>query len=205
MSKYNLNTGDILLFDYEGGGSMGIFSWLIKKATKSNITHVGMVLKDPVFINPSLKGYYVWESGWEGTPDPQDGKVKFGVQITPFEEIFQNYKKKNGKIYVRRVTCPINLFTTEKLLQIHEIVYDKIYDIIPTDWIEAAFRRDDNPQKTSRFWCSALVGYIYNKCGIIEKKTDWSVLRPADFAIGSENIDFVGHAHLDSKEYKLLG
>ena len=42
-----------------------------------------------------LKGYYVWESGWEGTPDPQDGKVKFGVQITPFEEIFQNYKKKN--------------------------------------------------------------------------------------------------------------
>ena len=181
MSKYNLNTGDILLFDYEGGGSMGIFSWLIKKATKSNITHVGMVLKDPVFINPSLKGYYVWESGWEGTPDPQDGKVKFGVQITPFEEIFQNYKKKNGKIYVRRVTCPVNLFTTEKLLQIHEIVYDKIYDIIPTDWIEAAFRRDDNPQKTSRFWCSALVGYIYTQCGCLHPGTDWSMIRPSDF------------------------
>ena len=181
MSKYNLKTGDILLFDYEGGGSMGIFSWLIKKATKSNITHVGMVLKDPVFINPSLKGYYVWESGWEGTPDPQDGKVKFGVQITPFEEIFQNYKKKNGKIYVRRVTCPINLFTTEKLLQIHEIVYDKIYDIIPTDWIEAAFRRDDNPQKTSRFWCSALVGYIYTQCGCLHPGTDWSIIRPSDF------------------------
>ena len=181
MSKYNLNTGDILLFDYEGGGSMGIFSWLIKKVTKSNITHVGMVLKDPVFINPSLKGYYVWESGWEGTPDPQDGKVKFGVQITPFEDIFQNYKKKNGKIYVRRVTCPVNLFTTEKLLQIHEIVYDKIYDIIPTDWIEAAFRRDDNPQKTSRFWCSALVGYIYTQCGCLHPGTDWSMIRPSDF------------------------
>ena len=181
MSKYNLKTGDILLFDYEGGGSMGIFSWLIKKATKSNITHVGMVLKDPVFINPSLKGYYVWESGWEGTPDPQDGKVKFGVQITPLEEIIQSYKKKNGKIYVRRVTCPINLFTTEKLLQIHEIVYDKIYDIIPTDWIEAAFRRDDNPQKTSRFWCSALVGYIYTQCGCLHPGTDWSIIRPSDF------------------------
>ena len=181
MSKYNLKTGDILLFDYEGGGSMGIFSWLIKKATKSNITHVGMVLKDPVFINPSLKGYYVWESGWEGTPDPQDGKVKFGVQITPLEEIIQSYKKKNGKIYVRRVTCPINLFTTEKLLQIHEIVYDKIYDIIPTDWIEAAFRRDDNPQKTPRFWCSALVGYIYTQCGCLHPGTDWSIIRPSDF------------------------
>ena len=97
MSKYNLKTGDILLFDYEGGGSMGIFSWLIKKATKSNITHVAMVLKDPVFINSVLKGYYVWESGWEGTPDPQDGKVKFGVQITSLEDIIQSYKKRMVK------------------------------------------------------------------------------------------------------------
>ena len=182
MSKYNLKTGDILLFDYEGGGSMGIFSWLIKKATKSNITHVAMVLKDPVFINPVLKGYYVWESGWEGTPDPQDGKVKFGVQITPLEEIIQSYKKKNGKIYVRRVTCPRDLFTIEKLLQIHEIVYNKIYDIIPKDWIEAMFRRDDNPQKTTRFWCSALVGYIYVQCDWLHPGTDWSIIRPSDFA-----------------------
>ena len=118
MSKYNLKKGDILLFDYEGGGSMGIFSWLIKKATQSNITHVAMVLKDPVFISPVLKGYYVWESGWEGTPDPQDGKVKFGVQITPLDEILQSYQKTIGKIYVRRVHCKTDLFTPEKLEEI---------------------------------------------------------------------------------------
>ena len=29
MSKYNLKTGDILLFDYQGGGPLGIFPWLI--------------------------------------------------------------------------------------------------------------------------------------------------------------------------------
>ena len=110
MSKYNLKTGDILLFDYEGGGSMGIFSWLIKKATKSNITHVGMVLKDPVFINPTLKGYYVWESGWEGTPDPQDGKIKLGVQIAPLSQLLDSYKN-TGHVVVRRVTCSPNLFS----------------------------------------------------------------------------------------------
>ena len=205
MSKYNLKTGDILLFDYEGGGPMGFFSWLIKKATRSNITHVAMVLKDPVFINPVLKGYYVWESGWEGTPDPQDGMVKFGVQITPFEEIFQSYKKDKGKIYVRRVTCPIDLFTTEKLSQIHEIVYNKIYDIIPRDWIEAAFRRDDNPQKTSRFWCSALVGYIYTKCGLLKPDTDWSNLRASEFSVEYDNnIKFINGASLDNTEIQIL-
>ena len=183
MSKYNLKTGDILLFDYEGGGSMGIFSWLIKKATSSNITHVAMVLKDPVFINPVLKGYYVWESGWEGTPDPQDGKVKFGVQITPLEEIIQSYKKKNGKIYVRRIiNCDSTKFSADILRNIHNVVYDKTYDIIPTDWLEALWRKDSHPQKIDRFWCSALVGYIYTQCGCLHPGTDWSMVRPSDFA-----------------------
>jgi hypothetical protein len=33
-NKYNLNTGDLLLFDSKGSGIMGIFSSLIKKVTK---------------------------------------------------------------------------------------------------------------------------------------------------------------------------
>ena len=27
----------------------------------------------------------------------------------------------------------------------------------------AFFRKDGEPQKTDRFWCSALVGYIYTR------------------------------------------
>ena len=59
-----------------------------------------MVLKDPEFIHPYLKGYYVWESNFEDSKDPQDGKIKFGVQITPLNEIFDKYKGTNGKIYL---------------------------------------------------------------------------------------------------------
>ena len=181
MSQYNLKTGDLLLFDNEGGGSVGIFSRVIKKATHSNITHVAMVLKDPTFLNPSLKGYYVWESGYEGTPDPQDGIVKFGVQITPLSEIIQSYKQTKGKIYVRRVKCDESIFTTDKLKKIHEIVYKKPYDIVPKDWFEALQRKDSDPQKKTRFWCSALIGYIYVQCGCLHKNTDWSLIRPSDF------------------------
>ena len=82
-NKYKLKTGDLLLFDNKGGGIMGIFSSLIKKITKSDISHIAMVLKDPDFIDPPLKGIYVRESNYEGKPDPQDGTIKFGVQITP--------------------------------------------------------------------------------------------------------------------------
>ena len=118
-----------------------------------------------------------------------------GIILIVYSQRVLLYHKDKGKIYVRRVTCPIDLFTTEKLSQIHEIVYNKIYDIIPRDWIEAAFRRDDNPQKISRFWCSALVGYIYVQCGCLHPGTDWSIIRPSDFV--KNYLQYINDLSLD--------
>lgn len=182
MSQYNLKTGDILLFDYNESGIIGLFNKAIKYFTKSPYSHVAVVLKDPSFIHPSLKGYYIWESSWEGTPDPQDNKIKLGVQITPLDEVMNNCKNTNSSVFLRRVNCPIGTFNKNVLSKIHEVVYDKPYDIVPEDWINAINRSDNHPQKTDRFWCSALVGYIYTKCNLLVKNTDWSELRPADFS-----------------------
>ena len=182
MSRYNLKTGDILLLDYEGGGFFGVFTSLIKYFTHSKYSHIGLVLKDPTFIHPSLKGFYMWESSYNGTPDPQDGKIKIGVQITPLEEIINHYRNEGGQIYVRRLDTNKTIFNDEILTEIHDVVYNKPYDIVPTDWIEGLFRKDDHPQKTDRFWCSALIGYIFSKCDIIDRNIDWSQLRPSDFS-----------------------
>ena len=199
-NKYKLKTGDILLFDNKGGGVMGIFSSLIKKITKSDISHVAMVLKDPDFIDPPLKGIYVWESNYEGKPDPQDGKIKFGVQITPIEEIFDYYRKSKSKVFVRRIICYPRIFSKNNLEDIHKVVYDKVYDITISDWIEGIERKDKKPQKTDRFWCSALVGYIYTKCGLLTPNTDWSILRPSDFTTKySGHLNFMNNACLDNE------
>ena len=205
MSEFNLETGDLLLFDYKGGGLFGVFTSLIKYFTKSEYSHIAMVLKDPSFIHPSLKGYYIWESSWEGTPDPQDGKVKLGVQITPFNEIYNLYKEKGSNIYLRKVKCNKELLSTSKLEDIHKVVYDKPYDIVPEDWINAINRKDNEPQKTDRFWCSALVGYIYTKAGLLKEDTDWSVLRPSDFSVQfPNNLNFINNSSLEDKETKIL-
>ena len=54
------------------------------------------------------------------------------------------------------------------------------------DWIEGYLQKDHDPQKTNRFWCSALIGYIYTKLGILNSDTDWSILRPCDFSEDSQ-------------------
>lgn len=205
---YGLKTGDLLLLDYEGSGIFGWFTWLIKYFTNSKYSHIVMVLKDPEFNGKKLEGYYAWESSYNGTPDPQDGKVKIGVQITPLTEIINHYKKEGGKIWIRRCNIPKDKstpFTQEKLSKIHDVVYDKPYDIMPQDWIEALFRKDNKPQKTDRFWCSALTGYIYAKCGIIDDTIDWSMLRPVDFALENANyLKFINGFSLSDHQEEIV-
>lgn len=182
-----LKTGDLILFD---NGGCNPLSLLIKYFTGSQITHIAMILKDPDFIDPPLKGYYVWESNYEGEPDPQDNKIKLGVQITPLDEICDKYRGNNSAIYTRHINCSPEIFSTENLKEIHDVVYDKKYDFYLRDLISAMHRQDSHPQKTDRFWCSALVGYIYTNCGILNKETDWSILRPSDFTPEYSELNF---------------
>lgn len=200
----NLKTGDLLLCSWKDSGLFGTFTSLIKWGTHSNYSHIAMVLKDPTFIHPSLKGLYVWESSWEGYPDPQDNKYKLGVQITPLYEIMNEYKKNNSNIYIRKVECDRSLFSKKNLMKVHDVVHDKPYDIVPLDWIEALFQKDLSPQKTDRFWCSALVGYIYTQCGLLKSDTDWSIMRPNDFSLSGENLHFNENVKLSDSIQKLL-
>lgn len=194
----DLKTGDILLFSGHSTGWIQYFTDMIKYGTHCNYSHVGFVLKDPTFINPELKGIYVWESGWEGKPDPQDGFTKLGVQLTSLDTILSNFK--GSKIVKRGFNSDDVLFTDEELCKVHENVYNKPYDISPKNWLEALFRKDSDPQRTSSFWCSALVGYIFVKCNVIQPETDWSIMRPSDFSLGGECLNYVNNIRLSNVE-----
>ena len=112
-----LETGDLLLFKNSSHGWFGLFTFSIKYFTNSNYSHIGMILKDPTFIHPSLKGIYVWESGWNGKPDPQDGKIKLGVQITPIREVLDYYRNNNGHVYVRKLNIINKFEKNDNLIQ----------------------------------------------------------------------------------------
>lgn len=186
----SLQTGDIILFEQTHANSWPIrlLDGIIRGATHSGFTHVAFVLRDPTFIHPTLKGLYIWESGWEGKPDPQDDKVKLGVQITPLHEYLQNF---NGNVYVRHLTHGKECVTHEVLNDIHGVVYDKPYDIHVKDWVQAWLRCDSEPQKTDRFWCSAFVSYILVCIGFLEDSLDWSIVRPCDLSSTSNYISLL--------------
>ncbi len=201
-----LKTGDILLCDNLQYSSWGLFSWFIKFMTKSDFSHVGMIVVDPEFTNVPLKGTYVWTSGISDTPDPDDNTKKFGVQFIPYEHFIATY---GGKIYVRRIDCKSTeeynkIFNNEMLTEIHKVVYDKPYDIVVTDWIEAYCKKDRHPQKTSRFFCSAFIGYVYTKLGLFDGGLDWSILYPSYFSSENKTLSLLQNATL-LKEDQIAG
>ena len=105
-----LKTGDLLLCSWHNPRCKSLcnclfnnFDACIKWGSHGNWTHSAVVLKDPTFIHPSLKGLFVWESSSEASADPQDGKKKIGVQITPLKELLDCYKG-CGVVIVRYLT-----------------------------------------------------------------------------------------------------
>ena len=202
ISDLKMKTGDLLVCDDLQHDDWGLFSWLIKFFTKSDYSHVGLIVINPEMTNPALKGTYVWTSGTSDVPDAEDGKKKFGVQFVEFEEFLKTY---GGKIYLRRLKCESEeqyhkIFNIDVLREIHQVVYDKPYDIVVADWIEAYCQKDNKPQKTSRFWCSALVGYIYTKLTLLKSDLDWSILTPSFFSNENKSFSMLHGVKLENEE-----
>ncbi len=201
MNICDLQTGDLILISNYEKGIFNLFLDMIRYGTHSDYVHIGMIVKNPKFTDTPLEGTFLWESSYEGTPDPQDGKVKLGVQLTKIEDVLTHYH--NANFFVRKFN-DYSLFTEEALKEVHEIAYCKPYDINPRDWIDALFQTDPTPQLTNRFWCSAFVGLILTKVGILVSETDWTIMRPCDFALDGENLHYDKDVKLESEEYKLI-
>jgi hypothetical protein len=201
MNVSDLKHGDLVLVNNKSTGIFNAFLNMIRWGTHSDYTHVAIIIDNPTFAEKSLKGTYVWQSTYEGIPDPQDDKIKLGVQLTGVDDFVDHYK--NATCFVRRFS-DVALFTDDNLKEAHDVAYDKPYDLYPKDWIEALVQKDSQPQKIDRFWCSAFVGFVLTKIGILHSDSDWSIMRPCDFALDGENIKYAGDTKLEPVEYKLI-
>jgi hypothetical protein len=188
ISISSLDTGDILLFH---GNTW--YDAILEKLGKSRFSHVGLVLKNPVWLDKNLKDEtYLLESGYEDFPDV-DGKQPLGVQLVNLAECLSKYP---GKVVARQLFCKRD----EKFYQTLKDVYNKhkndSYDTSIFDWIEAkwllTFGEEEtlrcfywnDPRKQHTFWCSALTAFVYNQLGFLDdcKTLPWTLVSPRDFS-----------------------
>ena len=176
-------TGDLILYS-----SNSWISYFIEYFTGSQFSHISMIIRDPTYINPNLKGIYIIESGYEPTPDPENDKIKYGVQLTPIREVINQYKDgKMGNLYYRKLNCLRSNNFNQKIKEIHQKIHNKPYDLNIFDWLKADLKLQiGNERKTGEFWCSALIGFIYQQLGLLNTDIKCTIITPKEF---SQNED----------------
>lgn len=197
----NLETGDIILFSTNRW-----YSDVIEYADDTLFSHCGIVLVNPTYIDASLNGIYLLESGVEPFPDSTDNKYHFGVQIVPLIKVVNEYVlHKAGNLYHRKLVCNRDKSFERNLVRAYGIVKDKPYNCDPIDWIEALFGIHwFDRQITSRFWCSALVAYIYVQLKIVDSNIDWTLVTPREWGSNQvSNFVFLNGSYLQ-KEIRML-
>ena len=189
------NTGDILLYNT----TKHWYSRLIEWFTSSDYSHVSIVLHRPTWLDESLceEEYYVLESGKETFPDAVSGEFKFGVQVCPLSKVWTEYVNGgNGHLYVRRIWFSSEHDGKRAMMEGIKTAYSKTkscpYDMNPIDWIKCYFDEsktleqidasNQRVQKTTSFWCSALVSFILVAGGFLDKTVPWTVITPYDFS-----------------------
>ena len=195
MNVDDLETGDIVLFH----GNY-FLSQIVEYFTHSLYSHVGVVLKNPNLGDATFTGIYLLESEREDTPDPENHRIKKGVQIINLEEKIKNYK---GRVYVRKLHCTRDNDFYQKIIKIHSAVHNIPYDLNPIDWIKAGLQLNTgNTQKKNTYWCSALVAYVYVQLGFLNKDIPWTILSPQDLSSSSNKLFF--HNCVLDKDTRLI-
>ena len=187
-----LQTGDIILF--HGTGTM---SYLLEYFGRSKYSHVGIIVKNPSFINPYIEdGLYVLEAKPTNGVDAEDGKIKSGVTLHRLDDVLAMYSK--GSVYVRHVECVRNEEFYKKFIKVHYQVHEKPYDLNLYDWICAEYNincplpEENRFKLTTTFWCSALASYVLCELGVIQNKINWSLIAPREFSSEGKLIFLCG-------------
>lgn len=200
-----LETGDLLIFKRKNENMFNVMG-IVDYFSDNEIVHIGFVLRDPVWLNPSLKGTFVWESSWDSTPDPQEVGMRISTQITSLLDSRNRFP--DCEIYVKKIKTPSPFFfkgLDKKFEKIHNRLFENPYSIIPNDWLRLSLGNSkENDMKYSKYWCSGLVAYIMRELGILYYSFDWSKVKPDDFSIESKKLKFCHRFSFEDTEIKLV-
>ena len=153
-----LRTGDIVLFSGKGAVSN-----IIKLATSSAWSHVGMVLR-----LPQSGAVFLWESTTlSNLKDVVDGKAKRGVQLVLLSDRLRTY---DGRAQIRHLeSFDVTEGMYYNLMQFREDVRGRTYEESRVELAKAAYDGPlgANEEDLSSLFCSELVAEAYQRLELL--------------------------------------
>lgn len=186
MNVNELETGDLVLIESITPCACCVSLW-----SRSNINHVGMILKDIELSDVSLKGTFIIEAGLELVEDVKGNKLPFGTQIQSLE----TFKPQSINMYIRKLKVDRNETFLNKVRDIYNTIRNAPYDLRISVWSElfetVVLDKDiknittiNQAEKQKYFTCSAMIAYILTKLNYSILNTvngNWNMITPKFF------------------------
>jgi hypothetical protein len=126
------------------------------------------------------------------------------VEIIPLKQILDECECPN--ITARVLSCDTKdrgdeRLTAENMRALHATITEDPKNIFPQEEIKGVLGYCD---LSSYDWSATFLGYLYTKCNLLSKETQWHLLRSQDFALDTENLRFSDGVLLDNDEVDLV-
>jgi len=167
-----LETGDLVLFS-----GRGLISAVLKHASQSRWSHVGLVLRGAE-RNPAL----LWEStALTRTPGLERGRPRRGVQLVPLGRRVRDYR---GIVVLRRLLVRRSPAMDRALRRLRGELQDRPYEHDMVQLLRAAYEGPggQNHQDLRYLFCSELVAEAYQAMGLLPPWPPSSEYTPRDFS-----------------------
>ncbi len=172
--RSRLRTGDLVLFS-----GRSPFSYMIRLATMSKWSHVGMVVKLPEYDFLTL---------FESTTsdcirDLGTQEIKNGVQLVPLSERIELY---SGDIAVRRIQGEHydEKAFVDAVMSVRKRLQNRPFDPDKLELLRAAYDGPfgTNTEDLSAIFCSELVVEVYKHLGLLDADIPSNEYTPVDFS-----------------------
>ena len=167
-----LHTGDLVLFE-----GTSLFSRIIQRASGSQWSHVGMVMRLPEYDYLAL-----YEStNSRGLRDLGSGVPTRGVQLVPLSDRLQQYA---GRVAVRNlVDAGLIAEDFRALTDLRKELRGRPYEESALELIHAAhdFPGEVTEEDLSSLFCSELVAEAYQRLGLLTDRKPSNEYTPGDF------------------------
>ncbi len=175
--RNELKSGDMVLFS--GGGFV---SRMIQMFTRSEWSHVGLVIKDDWWDMLLL-----WESTTLSKIKTVHGNVRQGVAIRPLSEVIENY---DGEVGIRTLTFPLTDAQELTIAELRQEFKGRNYEESKSELFKSAydFIGGKNEEDLSSLFCSELVAEAYQRVHFFDEVKPSNEYTPADLADVSIDI-----------------
>jgi len=180
-----LKTGDIALFSGKGP-----ISQAIKKGSRSNWSHVAMVV---VTKHPRMVLLYQ-STTLTKAKDLSSGEPVEGVQINRFSDVVDTYP---GEVAIRHLDMDLTPSRVDAFQSLYAEMQGRPYEKSRVELIKAMYDgpMGRNTEDLSSMFCSELVAEVYQRWEILPDNVPSNEYIPKDFST-EESLELLGGATL---------